>query len=131
MRLGVIPLDEILSALARSLADAGPMYVIAFGALVLFVTKVWPTLSEVIGRREDRADKQEQRMADYQRESAERDGKWLMVSEQSAKAMEGMTSQMQVLNATLQDSKERSRDMAKKVDDIHAAVVSSSRDERG
>lgn len=113
----------MLDAIAKSLADAGPAYVLAFGALVLFVTKIWPTLSDILKRREDRADKQEQRMADYQRESAERDGKWLMVSEQSAKAMEGMTSQMQVLNATLQDSKERSRDMSRKVDEIHAAVI--------
>lgn len=116
-------MDAMLDAIARSLADAGPAYVLAFGALVLFVMKVWPTISDIMQRREDRADKQEQRMADYQRESAERDGKWLMVSEQSAKAMEGMTSQMQVLNATLQDSKERSRDMSRKVDEIHAAVI--------
>lgn len=116
-------MDELIGAMSKSLADAGPAYVLAFGTIVLFVTKIWPTLSDILKRREDRADKQEQRMADYQRESAERDGKWLMVSEQSAKAMEGMTSQMQVLNATLQDSKERSRDMSRKVDEIHAAVI--------
>lgn len=116
-------MDELLSAIAQSLADAGPMYVLAFGGIVLFVMKIWPSVSGWIDRREDREDRREQRMADYQRESAERDGKWLMVSEQSARAMEAMSEQMRVNNTLLQESKDRSRDMGHKVDEIHAAVV--------
>lgn len=116
-------MDELLAALAESLADAGPLYVIAFGALVLFTVKIWPSITRWVDRREDREDKREQRMADYQRESAERDGKWLMVSEQSARAMEAMSEQMRVNNTLLMESKERSRDMGHKVDEIHAAVV--------
>lgn len=116
-------MDELLRALAESLAHAGPAYVVAFGALALFVLKVWPTIAEMIGRREDREDKREQRMAEYQRESAERDGKWLMVSEQSARAMEAMSEQMRVNNTLLMESKDRSRDMGHKVDEIHSAVV--------
>ena len=118
-----MPLDGISTAIAQSLADAGPAYVLAFGALALFVAKIWPTIAEVVSRREDREDKREARTAEHEREMAELNGKWLIVSEQSAKAMEGMTGQMEVLNATLQESKARSRDMGRKVDEIHAAVV--------
>lgn len=116
-------MDELLMALAKSLADAGPLYVMAFGAIVLFTVKIWPSITKWVDRREDREDKREQRMADYQRESAERDGKWLMVSEQSARAMEAMSEQMRVNNTLLMESKDRSRDMGHKVDEIHAAVV--------
>lgn len=116
-------MDEILTALAESLAHAGPAYVLAFGALILFVLKIWPGLVEWVKRREDREDKREQRKAEHEREMSELNGKWLLVSEQSARAMEGITSQMKVLNATLDESKDRSRDMARKVDEIHAAVV--------
>lgn len=116
-------MDELLMALAESLADAGPLYVMAFGVLVLFTIKIWPSITTWVDRREDREDKREQRMADYQRESAERDGKWLMVSEQSARAMEAMSEQMRVNNTLLMESKDRSRDMGHKVDEIHAAVV--------
>lgn len=116
-------MDELLMALAQSLADAGPLYVIAFGSLVLFTLKIWPSITRWVDRREDREDKREQRMADYQRESAERDGKWLMVSEQSARAMEAMSEQMRVNNTLLMESKDRSRDMGHKVDEIHVVVV--------
>lgn len=118
-----MPLDELSAALATSLADAGPLYVLAFGTLVLFVWQVWPRIVEWVGRREDREDKRETRTAEHEREMAELNGKWLVVSEQSAKAMDAMTSQMEVLNATLQDSKARSRDMSHKVDEIHAIVI--------
>ena len=120
---------EGADAVLKTLADAGPLYVLAFGALVLFVSKVWPSIAGWIDRREDREDKREQRTAEHEREMAELNGKWLVVSEQSAKAMEGMTSQMEVLNVTLRDSKERSRDMAKKVDEIHAATVGGAKND--
>ena len=123
-------MDDLLSALARSLEDAGPMYVLAFGAITLFVMKIWPSVSCWIDRREDREDKREQRMTEYQRESAERDGKWLMVSEQSARAMEAMTEQMRVNNTMLADSKRGSREMAHEVHEIHAEVVTRRREEK-
>lgn len=115
-------MDELLRAFAESLAHAGPIYVLVFGALILFVSKVWPTIVDIINRREDREDKRELRVAEHEHEVEQLNGKWLVVSEQSSKAMEGMTSQMKVLNATLQDSKDRSRVMSKKVDDIHEMV---------
>lgn len=116
-------MDELSAALAASLADAGPLYVLAFGAITLFVWQVWPRICDWVNRREDREDKREQRMAEYQRESAERDGKWLKVSEQSARAMEAMGEQMRVNNTLLMDSKDRSRDMGHKIDEIHAIVT--------
>lgn len=124
-------MEELLKALADSLAHAGPAYVLSFGALVLFVAKIWPTLSDMITRREDREDRKEQREAEtekarieHDKEMAELNGKWLITSEQSARAMEAIEEQMRVLDATLKDSKDRSRDMARKVDEIHAATVS-------
>ncbi len=123
-------MDEAMAAAMRSLADAGPLYVLAFASVALFVWRVWPRICEWRGRREDREDRREardaandERRAEHEREMAELNGKWLVVSEQSAKAMEGMTSQMEVLNATLRESKERSHEMGRKVDEIHAAVV--------
>lgn len=116
-------MEAVAEAVASSLAEAGPVYVLVFGAILLFVWQVWPRICEWVNRREDREDRREQRMADYQRESAERDGKWLMVSEQSVRAMEAMSEQMRVNNALLMESKDRSRDMGRKVDEIHSAVV--------
>ena len=123
-------MDDLLAALARSLEDAGPMYVLAFGAITLVVMKIRPSVSCWIDRREDREDKREQRITEYQRESAERDGKWLMVSEQSARAMEAMTEQMRVNNTMLADSKRGSREMAHEVHEIHAEVVTRRREEK-
>ena len=115
-------MDELAKALARSVADGGPLYAAVLLAAVLFVWQIWPAISRWVDRREDREDRREQRMADYQRESAERDGKWLMVSEQSARAMEAMSEQMKVNNTLLMESKERSRDMGRTVAETNDVV---------
>ena len=123
-------MDELLLALSESLARSGPEWVFALGVLAVFAFKLTPVISRwaeahagIEAKREERKAEEARMRDEHDREMAQLNGKWLVVSEQSAKAMEGMTAQMQVLNATLADSKERSRDMAREVHEIHAATV--------
>lgn len=123
-------MEEIVKALVVSIAEGGPLYAGVVLAGVLFVWKVWPSIDRRMKSAEDRDDRAEQRRAEAEqhrakqdREMAELNGKWLVVSEQSSRAMEAMTEQMQVLNATLQDSKAHSREMGERINEIHAAVV--------
>ena len=102
-------MEELLMALATSLAESGPIWLLSFTGIVMFVWKIWPHIAELSRRRDEREDRRERRMEEYQKEQAERDGKWLIVSEQSARAMESMTEQMKVNNALLQDSKQEKR----------------------
>lgn len=115
-------MEELLMALATSLAESGPIWLLSFTGIVMFVWKIWPHIAELSRRRDEREDRRERRMEEYQKEQAERDGKWLIVSEQSARAMESMTEQMKVNNALLQDSKQRSAGMGTKIDDIDKKV---------
>lgn len=123
-------MDEILLALSESLARSGPEWVFALGVLAVFAFKLTPVISRwteahsgIEAKREERKAEEARMRDEHDREMAQLNGKWLVVSEQSAKAMEGMTAQMQVLNATLADSKERSREMAREVHEIHTATV--------
>lgn len=130
-------MDELLLALARSLENAGPEWVLALGALGCVAGKVIPIVEadrkavrDIEAIREQRKVEESARREEHDREMVELNGKWLVVSEQSAKAMEAMSEQMQVLNATLQDSKENSRVLGRKVDEIHDAVVPKRREDR-
>lgn len=111
-------MNDLLIALCASLADSGPVWVIAFASIVLFSVKIWPYIVQIGNRREDREDKRDQRQAQYQKESAERDGKWLVVSEQSAKALEAVSKQMEINNAMLRDSKARSQRMGSDMSEV-------------
>lgn len=126
-------MDEIIRALAESLAHAGPEWAFALGVVAIasgVAVKALPIFRDyksgqlsVEMKREERKAEEARRRDEHDREIAELNGKWLIVSEQSAKAMEGMTAQMQVLNATLADSKERSKAMAYELHEVHQAVV--------
>lgn len=126
-------MDELLKALATSLAHAGPEWAFALGAVSIgagVAVKAIPVFShykegqlELEAKREERKCEEARRRDDHDREMEKLNGQWLVVSEQSAKAMEAMGAQMQVLNATLSDSKERSREMGRQINDIHEAVV--------
>lgn len=127
-------MDELMLALADSLAHAGPEWVLALGALALFGLKVVPILDqdrksarELEARREERKAEESKRREEHDREMVELNGRWLVVSEQSAEAMRAMSAQMEVLNTTLNDSKEQSRSMGREVHEIHAAVVPHER----
>lgn len=129
-------MDELMLALADSLAHAGPEWVLALGALALFGLKVVPIIEqdrrsarELEARREERKAEESKRREEHDREMVELNGRWLVVSEQSAGAMRAMSAQMEVLNATLQDSKDHSRDMGRQIGEIHEAVVPHGRKE--
>lgn len=130
-------MDELLTALAESVAKGGPTYagVVLFG--VLFVWQIWPAMRDRMKRADDREDRREQREAENDKQRAERDremselqGKWLeqykhatTVQEQSNAVMGLIEAKMDGLTTVLQDSKDRSRDMGRKVDEIHEAVT--------
>lgn len=123
-------MGELMIALAESLAHAGPEWVLALGALALFGLKVVPIIEQdrksardLEAMRERRKAEESKRREEHDREMVELNGRWLVVSEQSAEAMRAMSSQMEVLNATLQDSKSRSRDMGRQIGEIHEVVV--------
>lgn len=130
-------MDELLGALAESIGHAGPQWCFALGVVAIaawLVAKALPVFRDyksgmlsIEERREERKAEEAKRRDDRDREMAKMNGQWIIVSEQSAKAMEGMTAQMQVLNATLSDSKDRSREMGRKIDDIHDVVVRKER----
>lgn len=115
-------MESLLMALAKSLAGYGPVWLLAFSGVVMFAWKIWPHIVDISNRREAREDKREQRMAEYQKESSERDGKWLVVSEQSARAMDAMAKQMEINNAMLQDSKFHSRKLGDDMDELKTEV---------
>lgn len=127
-------MDELMLALAESLAHAGPEWVLALGALALFGLKVVPILDRdrsaarnIELRREERKAEESRLREEHDRKMVDLNGRWLVVSEQSAEAMRAMSAQMEVLNTTLQDSKEQSRSMGREVHEIHAAVVPRER----
>ncbi len=118
-------MDEFLDAVAQSLAHAGPEYVTALGLVAIgawVVSKALP----LYATHPDEERSREQR----DRERSEMEGRWLTqyehathVQEQTNAVMEGVRAQMNTLNVTLQDSKERSADMAREVREIHEAVI--------
>ena len=86
--------------------------------------------AEIAKMREERKAKEEERLAQRDIERSQMEGRWLAqyerataVQEQTNMVIEGMREQTHVLNTTLNDSKDRSRGMADKVDEIHEVVV--------
>lgn len=120
----------MIRAFAESLSHAGPAYVLAFGGIVLFVVKVWPTIAEMIKRREDREDRREEREAEaekervaHDREMVQLNARSLDISERMTTAVEGVQSEMKVNNAMFHDSKENSRRMSETLDDTSRKVT--------
>lgn len=130
-------MDELAKALAKSVADGGPAYAAVLLAAVLFVWQIWPALRDRMRRADEREDRREQREAEEARRRSEHDeemarmqGQWLeqyahatRVQEQSNAVMGLIEDKMEHLTGVLQDSKDRSREMGRKVDEIHAAVI--------
>lgn len=133
-------MDAFLDAVAQSLANAGPEYVTALGLVAIgawVVSKALPLYSTHQDKRLGIEQQREKRKADEERSREQRDrersemeGRWLTqyehathVQEQTNAVMEGVRAQMNTLNVTLQDSKERSADMAREVREIHEAVI--------
>lgn len=135
-------MDELIAALATSVADGGPLYAGVLLVGVLFVWKIWPTLSDRMNREDEREDRKEQREAEVQQHHVEHDqemarlqGQWLEqyaratnVQQQSNELMESVKTNLDVLNATLSDSKAHSSDMGRKVDEIHERIMQRDND---
>lgn len=133
-------MDEFLDAIAQSLAHAGPEYITALGLVAIgawVVSKALPLYASHQDKRLGIEQQRERRKADEERSREQRDrersemeGRWLTqyehathVQEQTNAVMEGVRAQMDTLNATLQDSKQRSSEMAREVREIHDVVT--------
>ena len=133
-------MDEFLDAIAQSLAHAGPEYVTALGLVAIGAWVVARALPLYAGhqdkrlgieqQREDRKAAEEASREQRDRERSEMEGRWLTqyehathVQEQTNAVMEGVRAQMDTLNATLQDSKQRSSERAREVREIHDVVT--------
>lgn len=133
-------MDDFLNALGQSLAHAGPEYVTALGlvaigawvvakALLLYASHQDKRLG-LEEQREKRKAAEERSREQRDRERSEMEGRWLtqyeratQVQEQTNAVMEGVRAQMDTLNTTLNDSKKRSSEMAREVNEIHRAVI--------
>ena len=133
-------MEEIVSALSASIAQAGPTWagVICICTLLTYIAvKLVPLYAshedkrlDIEREREARKAKDAERRDVYERDRAKLEGRWLeqyeratTVQEQTNADMGDVAAQMTVLNATLADSKTRSREMASEVHEIHAATV--------
>lgn len=129
-------MEEIVLALAQSVAHAGPEWAFAIAAIVAIAYKGIPIVEEVTRShielehaREERKAGESRRRDEFERERSKLEGRWLEqyehathVQEQTNAVMDGVEAQMATLNATLAESKDRSRDMSHKVDELLSAV---------
>lgn len=130
-------MDELMKALAQSIAHAGPEWAALIIVAVLIVTQVVPALKEYKTSRLDLERSREQRKVDDAKRLDQRDqersraeGRWLELAdhqqklqEQTNLVIEGMRTQMEVNNALLAESKDRSRHMARQVDEMHGIIA--------
>lgn len=115
-------MDELLKGLSISIAEAGPGYVMVFGVLVVFVSKMWPDIMKFVSERDKRtfeleskreARKVEEgnRRLDFEKKSVELQGRWLEQYEYATKVQEQTNSiisevqlQLSIQNAALAES---------------------------
>ena len=125
---------------AMAAAGEGPMWLFALGVLVIAAVvayKILPVVKECKLRAIDIEEQREQRKAEEARMRDERDRESAAINaravdaqERSTAAITAMTQQMAVMSGQLEMSRDRSAhmggqidDMARKVSDIHGAVV--------
>lgn len=133
-------MDALLEALATSLANSGPEYTLALGVIAIGawasskVLPVWQSLKmeqlELDKERERRKAEDTRRLDQRDQERSKTEGRWLEQNERSMKlqeetnaAINAMKAALEMNNALLGDSKERSRHMALQVDEIHSIVA--------
>lgn len=134
-------MDALLEALATSLANSGPEYTLALGVIAIGawasskVLPVWQSLKmeqlELEKERERRKAEDTRRLDQRDQERSKTEGRWLEQNERSMKlqeetnaAISAMRAALEMNNALLGDSKDRSRHMAMQVDEIHSIVAS-------
>lgn len=132
-------MENTAIAFINAMGDLGAGYLFAIGIVCIIAFVAIKSLPMVdnwqqqrIGieiKREERKCQEELSREQRDRERSEMEGRWLnqyesatRVQEQTNIVMEGVREQMHVLNATLDDSKRRSGEMAHKVDEIHSKV---------
>lgn len=111
-----------MNGLSASIADAGPGYVMVFGILIVFVSKMWPDvmkfiaerdkrMSEIEAKREERKAEESNRRLDFEKKSVELQGRWLEQYEHAVKVQEQTNSiisevqlQLSIQNAALAES---------------------------
>ena len=133
-------MDALLEALATSLAHSGPEYTLALGAIAIGawvsskVLPVWQSLKveqlELEKERESRKASDMRRLDQRDQERSKTEGRWLEQNERSMKlqeetnaAINAMKTALEMNNAMLGESKDRSRHMAMQVDEIHSIVA--------
>ena len=154
-------MDEIAKGIGQSLAHAGPewgLLLFAIAAGIWAAKNVWLPYMErrqsmaekeadariaLEAQREDRKSRESADRLERDRELTKMQGQWLeqydranRAQEQSNVVTEGVRAEMQLLNATLADSKEHSREMgirlheiATEVHDVHEHVTSERKDQ--
>lgn len=111
-----------MNGLSTSIADAGPGYVMVFGILIVFVSKMWPDIMkfiaerdkrmfEIEAKREERKAEEGNRRLDFEKKSVELQGRWLEQYEHAVKVQEQTNSiisevqlQLSIQNAALAES---------------------------
>lgn len=117
---------SIYLAFIKSLESQGPWYVVAFGVLLILATMVIKLVPYWAGYQQKRLeleDREIKRREDADRKGQEIQGQMILQNQRSNTVMESLDKQMEFLNLQLAESKERSRDMAIEVHDIHRKVV--------
>lgn len=141
-------IEELIKALADSIAHAGPEWATVVIVTVLGVTQVLPAWKERDERRmamarerqaaeiELERDRERRKAEDAKRldlrdqERSKAEGRWLELGERSLRlqdetntAINGMRAAMDTNNALLNESRERSRHLAEQMDEVHGAIV--------
>lgn len=117
---------SIYLAFIKSLESQGPWYVVAFGVLLILATMVIRLVPYWAGYQQKKLeleDREIKRREDADRKGQEIQGQMILQNQRSNTVMESLDKQMEFLNLQLAESKQRSRDMAIEVHDIHRKVV--------
>lgn len=117
---------SIYLAFIKSLESQGPWYVVAFGVLLILATMVVKLVPYWAGYQQKRLeleDREIKRREDADRKGQEIQGQMILQNQRSNTVMESLDKQMAFLNLQLTESKDRSRDMAVEVHDIHRKIV--------
>lgn len=141
-------MDELIAALAQSIAQAGPEWAALILVFGLFVLKVLPMIKdrddkrlamaaerqaaelELAREREARKAEDARRLDQRDKERSQNEGRWLEQGERSLRlqdetnaAINGMRAAMETNNALLNESRERSRHLAEQMDEVHGAII--------
>lgn len=133
-------MDAFLQALAASVVQFGPAYTMVIGLVAILAwiaSKAMPFIREIQMKkleleeaREARKANEAQSLHERERERSELTARMIETQNRSNEVMEGFSTQIAVMNATLEESKHRSRDMghtvteaAERIKEIHTVVV--------